>query len=119
MSALIIRKMKKANYSTMNLGHYGLGANGYTHFTSPIRRYADLIVHRIIKGTFENKKSIFEIIQNCNEGEIKSQSIKREYDTIKGLKLLINKTDQILNGYIIKIKRSNIMSLKVLQVLTA
>ena len=109
MSALIIRKMKKANYSTMNLGHYGLGTNGYTHFTSPIRRYADLIVHRIIKGTFENKKSIFEIIQNCNEGEIKSQSIKREYDTIKGLKLLINKKDQILNGYIIKIKRSRII----------
>ena len=105
MSALIIRKMKKANYSTMNFGHYGLGMNGYTHFTSPIRRYADLIVHRIIKGTFENKKSIFEIIQNCNEGEIKSQNIKREYDTIKGLKLLINKKDQILNGYIIKIKR--------------
>ena len=109
MSALIIRKMKKANYSTMNLGHYGLGMNGYTHFTSPIRRYADLIVHRIIKGTFENKKSIFEIIQNCNEGEMKSKNIKREYDTIKGLKLLINKKDQILNGYIIKIKRSSII----------
>ena len=114
MSALIIRKMKKANYSTMNLGHYGLGMNGYTHFTSPIRRYADLIVHRIIKGTFENKKSIFEIIQNCNEGEIKSQSIKREYDTIKGLKLLINKKDQILNGYIIKIKRSRIIVTEIL-----
>ncbi len=106
---LIVRKMKKANYSTKKLGHYGLGLVEYTHFTSPIRRYADLIVHRIIKGTFNNQSEVFEIIQSCNEGEIRAQNADREYKTIKGLKFLLDKMKQTHTGYIIKIQRSRII----------
>ena len=109
LSSLIVRKMQKANYSTKRLGHYGLGFSEYTHFTSPIRRYADLIVHRIIKGTFKNDKTIFEIIQNCNEGELRSQNAERDYNTLRGLKVLGNKKTQTLTGYIIKIQRSRII----------
>lgn len=54
LQPLAIRAMAKANYSTQNIGHYGLGFSDYTHFTSPIRRYADLVVHRIL---FDNLKT--------------------------------------------------------------
>jgi ribonuclease R len=55
INELAIRSMAKANYSIKNIGHFGLGFKNYTHFTSPIRRYADLLVHRMIYNYLENK----------------------------------------------------------------
>jgi ribonuclease R len=50
VNEILLRSMKWARYSAKNLGHFGLASDGYTHFTSPIRRYPDLIVHRLLKG---------------------------------------------------------------------
>lgn len=58
LSTLAIRSMAKAVYSTVNIGHYGLGFEYYTHFTSPIRRYPDMMVHRLLARYMEGGRSV-------------------------------------------------------------
>jgi len=53
---MIIKSLKQATYSAYNEGHFGLGFSHYSHFTSPIRRYSDLILHRLIKAQLKDNK---------------------------------------------------------------
>ena len=55
LSSMLLRSMKKAEYNKDNIGHFGLGSKAYTHFTSPIRRFPDLTVHRLLKKIFSSK----------------------------------------------------------------
>jgi ribonuclease R len=83
---LVVRTMQKADYRTKNIGHYGLGFKDYAHFTSPIRRYPDVMVHRILGRYLENKapSKIEKVEGKClhlSEREKKAQ--KAERDSIK------------------------------------
>jgi ribonuclease R/exosome complex exonuclease DIS3/RRP44 len=83
---LVVRTMQKADYRVQNIGHYGLGFKHYTHFTSPIRRYPDVMVHRLLARYLENKPNpkIEKLDAKCSylsEREKKAQ--KAERDSIK------------------------------------
>lgn len=83
---LVVRTMQKADYRTKNIGHYGLGFKDYTHFTSPIRRYPDVMVHRLLGRILDKKQGVkLEKLEvKCtylSEREKKAQ--KAERDSIK------------------------------------
>ncbi len=81
LSTMLLRSMKQAKYDAESLGHFGLAADYYTHFTSPIRRYPDLIVHRVMREVLENggalPESRFEAL-NARMPDIATQSSERE-----------------------------------------
>ena len=84
LATLLLRMMAKAKYSEKNIGHYGLASTCYTHFTSPIRRYPDLLVHRLLrKYLFKSEVSISDQQQSLSLiAAIAEQSSKRERDAI-------------------------------------
>lgn len=80
---MAIRSMAKATYETVNIGHYGLAFEYYSHFTSPIRRYADLMVHRILLETLENKPHKYnsvldDVCKRISRQERKATEAERE-----------------------------------------
>jgi ribonuclease R len=80
---MAIRSMAKASYETQNIGHYGLAFQHYTHFTSPIRRYADLIVHRVLFEVLHDKKLTYgndlnDVAKRISRMERKAIEAERE-----------------------------------------
>ncbi|HKV29187.1 MAG TPA: VacB/RNase II family 3'-5' exoribonuclease [Candidatus Acidoferrales bacterium] len=87
LSYLMLRSLKQARYAAASLGHFALAADEYTHFTSPIRRYPDLIVHRVLKWALENPSSakgpyrlaeLEEIAVETSEAERRADTAERE-----------------------------------------
>jgi ribonuclease R/exosome complex exonuclease DIS3/RRP44 len=86
IDTLTIRSMSKAKYTTQNIGHYGLAFDYYSHFTSPIRRYPDIVAHRLLQHYLDAKKppkaEVYEsVMKHCTEKEI--LATKAERDSIK------------------------------------
>ena len=104
LDMMVIRAMSKAKYSTQNIGHFGLMFENYTHFTSPIRRYPDLIVHRIINEILKKEKSTQADLENtclhCSSMEEKATKAERASTKLMQVKYLQDKTDQVFKGVI-------------------
>jgi ribonuclease R len=83
VQSMVIRSMSKASYETQNIGHFGLAFTHYSHFTSPIRRYADLVVHRILETELAKKphqygKTLDEVCKLISRNERKAAEAERE-----------------------------------------
>jgi len=94
LSSLLLRSMKKAEYSKTNIGHFGLASKNYTHFTSPIRRYPDLVVHRLLKTYLIEKdfsmstinyldNVLVNIAEHSSEREVASINAERDVTDMK------------------------------------
>ncbi len=101
---MILRSMSKAEYSINNIGHYGLGFKKYTHFTSPIRRYADLMVHRLVLKKLNNSIIVPQNMENMcthfSNMERLYVDLERSTNKFVQLKLLKEKQDTVYDGTI-------------------
>lgn len=110
VNKVILMSLKQAKYNLENLGHFGLAASYYTHFTSPIRRYADLIVHRILdevesgkikkKRILYLKKFIDDAAKHISKTERDAEKAERESVRIKIVEYMIDKIGEEYNGII-------------------
>jgi ribonuclease R len=107
---LMLRTMQKARYAPENLGHFGLAAPSYTHFTSPIRRYPDLVVHRALRAARhkvltaetreEQTEELPEIARHTSEMERRADDAERELLQWKKVKFMADKVGDEFEGYV-------------------
>ena len=107
---LMLRTMQKARYAPENLGHFGLAAPSYTHFTSPIRRYPDLVVHRALRAARlglltdeareEWTEELPEIARHTSEMERRADEAERELVQWKKVKFMADKVGDEFEGYV-------------------
>lgn len=106
---LMLRTMQKARYDPMNLGHFGLATPSYTHFTSPIRRYPDLVVHRALRsarradGRYaleERVEDMIEAARHCSATERRADDAERELVQWKKVRFMADKVGDEFDGYV-------------------
>jgi len=105
IDTLVIRSMSKAKYSTKNIGHFGLSFDKYTHFTSPIRRYPDVLVHRELERILSNSnknQNLESLCLHCSSREevaVKAERSSIKFMQVKFMSKKINKTfDGVISG---------------------
>jgi ribonuclease R len=110
ISRLALRSMKQAKYTVANTGHFGLSAKYYCHFTSPIRRYPDLQIHRIIKENLAGKlgekrqqhyeKILFEVANHSSKTERRADEAEREVEKLKKVEYMMAHIGETFEGVI-------------------
>jgi ribonuclease R len=108
---VLLRAMKQAHYQPENIGHFGLASTCYTHFTSPIRRYPDLIVHRMLERSLQGNKLkpsereqlityLVEAGKNTSERERNAMDAEREIMDLKKAQFMMDKLGEEFTGVI-------------------
>ncbi|MEG0794603.1 MAG: ribonuclease R [Bacilli bacterium] len=111
LSSMLLRSMKKAIYSTNNIGHFGLASKNYTHFTSPIRRFPDLTVHTLLKTyLFKNdlsletvnfySKYLIDVAENSSATEVASIEAERDVLDMKMAEYMMSHIGEVYKGII-------------------
>ena len=110
ITRMVLRSMMQARYTAENGGHFGLAAKYYCHFTSPIRRYPDLEIHRMIKkmlhGELDEKASVYyrrkmpDWAKHCSKQERVAEDAERDTDALKKVEFMEDKVGQIYEGII-------------------
>ncbi|RTE05518.1 ribonuclease R [Paenibacillus whitsoniae] len=112
ISKVMLRSMKQARYDSQSLGHFGLAAEFYSHFTSPIRRYPDLVIHRVIREVLENGGTLSDerheylasrmndIAQQSSERERIAVDAERETEALKKAQYMLDKIGEEFEGII-------------------
>ncbi|WP_277072688.1 ribonuclease R [Segatella oulorum] len=105
IQTVALRAMMKAKYSVHNIGHFGLAFDYYTHFTSPIRRYPDTMVHRLLTryaqgGRSANEKHYEELCEHCSEMELVAQNAERDSIKYKMVEFMADKVGETFAAHI-------------------
>lgn len=110
VSTLVLRSLKKARYSEINDIHFGLAAKYYSHFTAPIRRYSDLVIHRVIKSIIHNKLSeskmdylesiLPEVAKHVSDTERRAQEAERMVESVKMAEYMEDKIGEEYSAFI-------------------
>lgn len=109
LSSLLIRSMMRAEYTVENQGHFGLALKAYTHFTSPIRRYPDLLVHRALLAGLklgsinEPEEELKEFARQCSKLERLAQDAEHDIGAFKKLEYISDHYEDVFEGYINRI----------------
>ena len=111
LQSMMLRSMKQAVYSSIKGPHFALGYQTYTHFTSPIRRYPDLVVHRLLKQRFgwgagqkkwqvENQKDLTQVADHCSDTDRRAESAVRKVEQYLKAEFMQGKVGQRLSGIV-------------------
>jgi len=105
LSYLMLRSLRQARYSVDNVGHFALAADTYTHFTSPIRRYPDLLVHRLLRQVLtqriEPMADLGAMAEECSQSERRAAEAERELVEWKKVKFMAERIGQDFDALII------------------
>jgi ribonuclease R len=113
VASQVLKSLRWAIYSDESMGHFGLAKKNYTHFTSPIRRYPDLVVHRILKSILLEKdfKSppLHSVALHCSERERRADEAERELVEWRILRYLKTRLGDVFDGIVINISRMGLL----------
>jgi len=116
VSRMVLRSFRQARYTPENIGHFGLASKYYTHFTSPIRRYPDLTIHRVIKAALHDRNKQIERIgdglkklcANCSLYERRAEACERDVANLKKAQFMMDRIGEVFPGIISGVTRHGI-----------